>query len=174
MYTCRNYRTAQSRKSSVIKFSLQQMRQINAEGVSHLQTSEKNRKVKQREKGVTSTPGAKPGPQHWLEQQNGRASRVLTHKKWHSAGNCAHITDHSEQAGLSQTHFGIFAVDEFLCLTFSSTGNTDYFWYNPKNCFNPAWEIFLQRENCSLLASLQKLLQALPSSISMQRRQKGP
>lgn len=74
---------------------LQQMRQINKEGVSHLQTSEKNRKVKLRGKDVTCTPGAKPGPQHWLEQQNGRASRVLTHTKWHSAGNCAHSTDHS-------------------------------------------------------------------------------
>lgn len=30
------------------------------------------------EKKVTSTPGAKPGPQHQLEQQSVRASRVLT------------------------------------------------------------------------------------------------
>lgn len=102
----------------------QQMRQINEEIVSHLQTSEKNRKKKG--KYVTFTPGAKPGP-HQLEQQNVKASRVLTHTKWHSAGNWVHSTDHSSQAGLSQTHFWIFAVDGLLCTAFMSTGNTDYF-----------------------------------------------
>lgn len=71
----------------------QQMRQINEEIVSHLQTSEKNRKKKG--KYVTFTPGAKPGP-HQLEQQNVKASRVLTHTKWHSAGSIAQIILHRQ------------------------------------------------------------------------------
>ena len=44
----------------------------------------------------------------------------------------------------------------FFCISFTSTGKTDFFWHNPKNCFNTAClRNLVQGKNCSLLPSRQ-------------------